>query len=1245
MKTLKRGLSKRVMSLALCLVMLVSLCTVGFVSASAATTDLAETATSVNTIYLNTGGSTMWDQGGAWFVAWVWKTGGNGWSIKGVEVEDGIYSFTDTANSFENVIFIRMTNTATSFSWNDSEYWNRTQGDLSIGSDNCYKITGWVSNSKDCTGQWTNYDVGPSFTGSFFADVDGDLATTDDVINPQSGKLYLPSANVTLFTTEGTMTIDGNTVTTTGTQVDLSSGTYTLGGDFSDSIRVLRSQNVSSIHTTTTEAVPQTKGYDTDKAEGYHKDDYEVEDGKIMVFAPDGTLKNENTTLKKIKGRGNSSWEASCRIIGKYAFNITLKKNAKLLDESAESKKYCLVSYNADEARMRNAVVYELAQQIGVEYVADYEPVDFYNNGQYIGSYLLTDKVEIGEPFVDLDVNLDDENEMFGTDEDAGVFATNYNIYDADDISSYRCYVNGSASTNTTKGFYKYVELEEIPQSVYAESGFLLEFELNERFADEVSGFISTKGQQIVCKYPEYASKNQIEFIMNKWNTAEALMYDDTATYAELDAVIDVESFAKMYLIQELTKNLDGGATSYYVYYNEGKLHAGVAWDYDWTLGQYDQSGDAGKSVANQTTGRFKSQVGSYILNDEEGWWINSKEIYPSTGVLNAQAALCQNDAFWSVVVAEWDELFYSEASKFADSNVTSVSELDGVMKELYDMVKATTAMDEDKWGLIAKDLLAGQNGGEDWGSVDTSDTHDGAVVYLNNWFYNRLQWMDSYISRDGANHTGDIYGVDYIIQPPTVKVDKDLYAAGETVTLTIDDKTDGDYTYTIYKDGTQVATTTEKTYTLTADKAIAGNYTVTAMSNTSDKESAVSDEAAVNVEGFFFDTDVTSPRSVVLGSKIYIEAYAESPEEVTFNLYDEALNLLQTNTDGEFIVDTKASDVNKTLIFYVEMSTLVDGETFSDEFEIFVDVEPFEFSVALTAPQTVEAGMVITLNATAVSNSTVNYRFCFADGTPVDENTAGVTSKYHATQDDIGKTLSFYVIATTTVAGNEYTATSSVVNVEVTSVKEFYDVILYFKSTSTLGYRPIITTSGAVQNLDDYSMVKSDLIATKNISQTSTFWWYKAEVQVSKASPLLSVSILSSRYAMEGEAILEITQSGAIYLGVDNLNRGLEMINMTSWTEEERNWTQSAVHSVYDAELDGEEALASLSANTSLISVGDANGDGKVNIKDATLIQKFLANLETLGALGKEVSDVNSDSRVTIKDATAIQKKIAGCL
>ncbi len=57
----------------------------------------------------------------------------------------------------------------------------------------------------------------------------------------------------------------------------------------------------------------------------------------------------------------------------------------------------------------------------------------------------------------------------------------------------------------------------------------------------------------------------------------------------------------------------------------------------------------------------------------------------------------------------------------------------------------------------------------------------------------------------------------------------------------------------------------------------------------------------------------------------------------------------------------------------------------------------------------------------------------------------------------------------------------------------------------------------------------------------------------------------------------------------------------------------------------------------------GDVNCDGKVNIKDATAIQKHIAGLITLTDEGLAVADVDVSGTVNIKDATAIQKHIAG--
>lgn len=58
---------------------------------------------------------------------------------------------------------------------------------------------------------------------------------------------------------------------------------------------------------------------------------------------------------------------------------------------------------------------------------------------------------------------------------------------------------------------------------------------------------------------------------------------------------------------------------------------------------------------------------------------------------------------------------------------------------------------------------------------------------------------------------------------------------------------------------------------------------------------------------------------------------------------------------------------------------------------------------------------------------------------------------------------------------------------------------------------------------------------------------------------------------------------------------------------------------------------------------LGDVNNDNKVNIKDATMIQKAAAEIITLTDKENIRADVNSDNNTNVKDATTIQKFIAG--
>ena len=57
---------------------------------------------------------------------------------------------------------------------------------------------------------------------------------------------------------------------------------------------------------------------------------------------------------------------------------------------------------------------------------------------------------------------------------------------------------------------------------------------------------------------------------------------------------------------------------------------------------------------------------------------------------------------------------------------------------------------------------------------------------------------------------------------------------------------------------------------------------------------------------------------------------------------------------------------------------------------------------------------------------------------------------------------------------------------------------------------------------------------------------------------------------------------------------------------------------------------------------MGDADGDGRITISDATLIQRAGIGLEQLSEVRAKVSDVNGDGRVSVLDTTCVQKYLA---
>ena len=59
-------------------------------------------------------------------------------------------------------------------------------------------------------------------------------------------------------------------------------------------------------------------------------------------------------------------------------------------------------------------------------------------------------------------------------------------------------------------------------------------------------------------------------------------------------------------------------------------------------------------------------------------------------------------------------------------------------------------------------------------------------------------------------------------------------------------------------------------------------------------------------------------------------------------------------------------------------------------------------------------------------------------------------------------------------------------------------------------------------------------------------------------------------------------------------------------------------------------------------VMLGDADGDGVVNINDVTAIQRHVAEFEVLEDLQAKAADVNGDNSVSIEDATLVQQYLA---
>lgn len=280
------------------------------------------------------------------------------------------------------------------------------------------------------------------------------------------------------------------------------------------------------------------------------------------IVDADGNI--DNTTIKKIKGRGNTTWSKP-----KKPFNITYDSSVSIGGMN-KSKKFSLLANYQDASLCRNRILYDLSDAVGLPYASDSRFVDFYINGVYQGSYQCAQKIEVGSKDV---VNDIDDGAYLSAD---GTLAENF--------------------------------------------PFLME--IDPSFDPDKDFHVSASSNSITIKAPELTPDMDYyyevgEYVKDKFGKL-ATAINNNATEESLSKIMDIDSFTKLYLINELSKNWDSGVSSLYMVYKqdsqgEWKFFASPVWDYDNSLGN--------------CTG-VASELRSCGVKDYEeytGWWCKYK--------------------------------------------------------------------------------------------------------------------------------------------------------------------------------------------------------------------------------------------------------------------------------------------------------------------------------------------------------------------------------------------------------------------------------------------------------------------------------------------------------------------------------------------------------------------------------------------------------------------------------------------
>ena len=234
----------------------------------------------------------------------------------------------------------------------------------------------------------------------------------------------------------------------------------------------------------------------------------------------------ESPLALQIKGRGNYTWTG----FDKKPYRLKFEKKASPLGMK-KNKHFTLLAHADDNLGfLRNTVGFQLSRLLGLAYTPEQQPVEVMLNGNYIGLYMLTDKLRVEPDRVNIVEQADNET-------------------DPDKITG----------------------------------GWLLE--INNYQEDGQIRFKEGNGKNLWFTYhtPEVLSSAQETYITDFLKATDNAIYASNKNSTTWENYIDLDALVRFYIVQEVMDNAESFHGSCYMSKELGadtKLVFGPVWDF-----------------------------------------------------------------------------------------------------------------------------------------------------------------------------------------------------------------------------------------------------------------------------------------------------------------------------------------------------------------------------------------------------------------------------------------------------------------------------------------------------------------------------------------------------------------------------------------------------------------------------------------------------------------------------------------